>query len=154
MIDLILFVLCVVCMVVCVRTLKKRKKETGKYVNFPEKKERPPFKKKERPPFKETYRQAVEEQKLIRHGKLCPRCKGNNISLNLMNTGAVTTEYRKSAAKRGFEKVGRGTANVFTLGAYGLFSKKPTDKVSTSNTTISTVALCHDCGKYWTVSKY
>ncbi len=92
-------------------------------------------------------------------GMACRRCRGHNVEIvyNRYQKAAKGKAQvkKKSLARRGLEKEGRHMANLLTMGAYGVFSKKPSKYVEVSKDKYKTktekVAVCQDCGYSWKV---
>lgn len=89
----------------------------------------------------------------------CKRCGSANINISINTYGSQSKGQeqfkKKSVARRAGTKMGRGMANMATMGMYGVFSKKPTNyvNVTKSKTTMKQqkIAICQDCGNSWVV---
>lgn len=89
----------------------------------------------------------------------CKRCGSTNINISINTYGSTSKGQeqfkKKSVARRAGTKMGRGMANMATMGMYGVFSKKPTNyvNVTKSKTTMKQqkMAICQDCGNSWIV---
>jgi hypothetical protein len=89
----------------------------------------------------------------------CKRCGSANINISINTYGSQSKGQeqfkKKSVARRAGTKMGRGMANMATMGMYGVFSKKPTNyvNVTKSKTTMKQqkIAICQDCGNSWIV---
>ena len=89
----------------------------------------------------------------------CRRCGGTNIQVNYnryqVSIKGKSEVKKKSYARRKVEKKGRHAANLLTMGAYGMLTKKPSDYVEVSKDKFKNkkekVAVCQSCGFSWKV---
>lgn len=89
----------------------------------------------------------------------CQRCGCTNVQIQMMQyaqQGKVKTQrVKRSVAERTANKVGRGTANLLTMGAYGMFvpKKGKYKEITTQQTNIinQKIAICQQCGFSWNV---
>lgn len=82
-------------------------------------------------------------------GIKCPKCKGNNVSIQLMETGAKTSKKSNGLGGNAYNAA-RGIVALSTLGLSNLVIPKAKGK---NNTKIITqkVAVCQNCGNSWVV---
>lgn len=87
----------------------------------------------------------------------CVKCNGENINVTfqqMQEQGTSQTKtVKRSLASRTAQGVGRGTANLMTLGMYGAFvpKKGKYKQITTTQNRIinQKIALCQECGHSW-----
>lgn len=79
----------------------------------------------------------------------CPKCKGENINIQLVETGTKTKKTGVGFVGSTYNSV-RGFMNVASLGVAGKIMPKATGKEKTKIKT-EKVAICQSCGHSWKV---
>lgn len=79
----------------------------------------------------------------------CPKCKGENVSIEMMQTGGKTKKHGNGIGGH-LNNTARGIAAVSTLGMSNLLWKKSkgNEKTSFKN---QKICLCQDCGNSWNI---
>lgn len=101
----------------------------------------------------------IKKQKAPVENLCCKKCSSQNINVSMqtytVNGPTTTTTHKRSLASRGAESVGRSTANIMTLGLYGVTHKKKGKytHTTTQNTRVMSekVAICQQCGFSWNI---
>lgn len=100
-------------------------------------------------PVQQIYQQPVQQQ----GGIMCPKCKGHNVNVQMVEVGS-TTKTKKSGVGLGghAHNAARAGAAVVTLGMSNLVIKKATGtekgKTKTKN---ETYCICQNCGNSWKI---
>lgn len=79
----------------------------------------------------------------------CPKCKGENVTIQMVEAGSKTKKSSVGLGGHAYNTV-RGVASIATLGIAGKIIPKATGKEK-SKTKLSKMALCQDCGNSWEV---
>jgi len=79
----------------------------------------------------------------------CPKCKGTNIIVQMMETGSKTKKSGNGLVGNTYNAA-RGIAGIATLGLSNLVIPKANGKEKTKNK-IEKIALCQNCGHSWEV---
>lgn len=100
-----------------------------------------------------VYQQPVYQQPQPKGGLKCPKCKGNNISVQLIEVGAKTKTHKTSIGLGGhMHNAMRGVAAVGTLGMSNLVIKKATgEEKGRTKTKNQKFCICQNCGHSWKV---
>lgn len=108
--------------------------------------------------FWSTMIQKQNEANAVGLGKCCPKCKGNNISIQFVETAhkhkGRNEVRKKSAVTRAGNKAGRAAMIGMTGGLWALTPKKSDYsevKKGKSDIKSQKVAICQDCGRSWNI---
>lgn len=77
----------------------------------------------------------------------CPKCRGCNISVQMVGVGSKTSKTTLGVGGKA-HNLARGVAAVYTLGLSNLVITKAKGREVTKNK-MEKVAICQDCGKSW-----
>lgn len=79
----------------------------------------------------------------------CPKCKGTNISVQMVETGSHTKKSGVGLLGNSYNTF-RTAMNIASLGIAGKVMPKATGKEKTKNK-LSKMAICQNCGHSWKV---
>ena len=79
----------------------------------------------------------------------CPKCKSENVTINMVETGSKTKKSGIGLGGHAHNAV-RGVVGLTTLGLSNLVIKKATGEEKTK-ANIQKIALCQNCGHSWNV---
>lgn len=79
----------------------------------------------------------------------CPKCKGQNISVQMVEIGSKTTKTSNGLMGNTYNAA-RKLAAISTLGMSNILLPKAQGKEKTKNK-LEKMAICQDCGHSWEV---
>ena len=82
-------------------------------------------------------------------GLKCPKCKGHNISVQMVEIGSKTKKSGNGLVGNTYNAA-RGLAGIATLGLSNIVLPKAHGKEKTKNK-LEKMAICQDCGHSWDV---
>ena len=92
----------------------------------------------------------IEAQVQPQSGIACPNCGSNNVKVELVEQGQMTT--RKGVGFGGhMNNAARGLTAVATLGVSNLVWKK-SEGTNKTNTITATMGICQSCGNTWIIN--
>ena len=86
---------------------------------------------------------------LLGGGLKCPKCRGHNISVQMVDIGSKTSKTTLGVGGKA-HNAARTVAAISTMGLSNLVITKAHGREVTKNK-MKKIAICQDCGKSWTV---
>lgn len=104
-------------------------------------------------PMQPQYQQPMYQQPQQQGGMQCPKCKGYNVNVQIVEVGSKsTTKKSKNGVGGHLHNQTRAVLAMSTFGMSNLVVKKADGKEKTkTKTKTQTMCVCQNCGKTWKV---